>query len=93
MIGKRWNVTIDITEHGDDTHARAALAVPAVVSVSGAGHARRGPDDRLVPEIGDEPAAARALARLGQGADQKIVSREEGDRSRQHELTVTSLST
>ncbi|MER6176421.1 dsRBD fold-containing protein [Streptosporangium sp. NPDC001681] len=41
MIGRRWNVTIDITEHGDDTHARAALTVPAVVSVSGAGHARR----------------------------------------------------
>ncbi|MER5622658.1 dsRBD fold-containing protein [Streptosporangium sp. NPDC002544] len=41
MIGRRWNVTIVITEHGDDTHARAALTVPAVVSVSGAGHARR----------------------------------------------------
>ncbi|WP_067140791.1 dsRBD fold-containing protein [Microtetraspora malaysiensis] len=64
MTDKRWNVVIDISEHGDDTHARAALAVADGVSVSGAGHARRSPDDRLVPEVGDELAAARALARL-----------------------------
>ncbi|GLW98488.1 dsRBD fold-containing protein [Microtetraspora sp. NBRC 16547] len=80
MTDKRWNVTIDITEHGDDTHARAELAVAEGVSVSGTGHARRSPDDHLVPEIGDELAAARALARLShclyQAALKEMTSRQ-----------------
>ncbi|MCC5575631.1 MULTISPECIES: dsRBD fold-containing protein [Microtetraspora] len=82
MTDKRWNVTVDITEHGDDTYAQAALAVVDGVSVSGTGHARRSPDDQSVPEIGDELAAARALARLShslyQAAVREMISRQAG---------------
>lgn len=64
MEAKQWNVRIDLTEDGDDTHARATLALKNHEELVGAGHARRNPADPSVPEIGDELAVSRALADL-----------------------------
>ncbi|WP_338089881.1 dsRBD fold-containing protein [Nonomuraea basaltis] len=57
---------IQLTEDGDDTSARAALTTDDGIEVTGAGRARRNPSDPAVPEIGDELAAARALADLAE---------------------------
>ncbi|WP_327591062.1 DUF1876 domain-containing protein [Nonomuraea sp. NBC_00507] len=65
MKAKEWNVRILLTEDGDDTAARAALTIDDTV-VTGNGRARRNPSDPAVPEIGDELAAARALADLAE---------------------------
>lgn len=65
METKNWNVNILINENGDDTDVRAVLTTRDGAKVEGAGHARRNPKDRQVPEIGDELAAARALLDLG----------------------------
>ncbi|WP_171118116.1 MULTISPECIES: DUF1876 domain-containing protein [Streptomyces] len=64
MASKRWTVEIDITEEGDDTRARAVLAISEDATISGTGVARRNPIDRPVPEIGDELAVSRALEDL-----------------------------
>jgi uncharacterized Zn-binding protein involved in type VI secretion len=61
METKQWGVRIDISEAGDNTHVRAVLSTMSGTTVEGVGHARRNPRDRLVPEIGDELAAGRAL--------------------------------
>lgn len=65
MDTKQWSVEIDIAEQGDDTHVRAILTTLNGTTIEGAGHARRNPVDRAVPEIGDELAAGRALLDLG----------------------------
>ncbi|WP_413812509.1 DUF1876 domain-containing protein [Streptomyces sp. OE57] len=64
MASKRWTVEIDITEEGDDTRARAVLAISENTTISGTGVARRNPIDRPIPEIGDELAVSRALEDL-----------------------------
>ncbi|MEO3859913.1 dsRBD fold-containing protein [Acrocarpospora sp. B8E8] len=64
MEAKQWTVQIYITEEGDQTRARAVLSTRDKTQLEGVGHARRNPIDRPVPEIGDELAAARALAKL-----------------------------
>ncbi|MEU8385540.1 dsRBD fold-containing protein [Streptosporangium sp. NPDC048865] len=64
MHAKRWTVQIHITEDGDTTYARAILSTGDRTDLAGAGHACRNPADPQVPEIGDELAAARALADL-----------------------------
>ncbi|WP_440073767.1 dsRBD fold-containing protein [Streptosporangium sp. OZ121] len=64
MHAKRWTVQIHITEDGDTTSARAVLSTGDRTYLAGAGHACRNPADPQVPEIGDELAAARALADL-----------------------------
>ncbi|MGC5015729.1 dsRBD fold-containing protein [Streptosporangium sp. DT93] len=64
MLAKRWTVQIHITEDGDTTAARAVLSTEDRTHLAGAGHACRNPADPQVPEIGDELAAARALADL-----------------------------
>ncbi|XVQ90025.1 DUF1876 domain-containing protein [Microbispora siamensis] len=69
METKRWTVQIYISEHGDDTFAKAVLTTRDG-HLAGAGHARRNPVDPSVPEIGDELATARALADL---ADKLLV--------------------
>jgi len=65
---KRWSVDIFIDEHEDQrrTRAEARLHTGADTHLVGTGTARRDPDDREVPEVGDEIAAARALFALGQ---------------------------
>ncbi|MCW2916243.1 MAG: hypothetical protein JWN52_4311 [Actinomycetia bacterium] len=65
METKQWSVEIDISESGKDTHVRAALTTKDGMRVEGLGHARRHPRDRMVPEVGDELAAGRALIDLG----------------------------
>ncbi|PZH20812.1 DUF1876 domain-containing protein [Streptomyces sp. NTH33] len=64
MEAKRWTVQIYLTGDGDETHARAVLTTRDTATVTGRGAARRNPDDRPVPEIGDELAASRALEDL-----------------------------
>ncbi|MDP4508172.1 dsRBD fold-containing protein [Nonomuraea turcica] len=66
MKAKEWNVRILLTEDGDDTAARAALTTDDDTVITGNGRARRNPSDPAVPEIGDELAAARALADLAE---------------------------
>ncbi|MEU4425160.1 dsRBD fold-containing protein [Actinoplanes sp. NPDC024001] len=63
---RTWTVEITIDEHEDErrTRAVAVLRTEARPQVRGEGVARRSPRDREVPEIGDELAAARALADL-----------------------------
>ncbi|HEU4543737.1 MAG TPA: dsRBD fold-containing protein [Jiangellaceae bacterium] len=62
---KHWTVDIYIDEHDDDsTRAEARLRTRESTQVKGIGFARRNPHDVNVPEIGDELAAARALADL-----------------------------
>ncbi|MDQ0989163.1 DUF1876 domain-containing protein [Streptomyces sp. V3I7] len=64
MEAKEWTVQIYITEEGDDTLARAVLTASDTSQVTGRGTARRNPDDRPIPVIGDELAASRALEDL-----------------------------
>ena len=63
---RTWRVEIDINEHDDErrTRAVARLYSGAAAPLRAEGLARRRPDDREVPEIGDELAVARALADL-----------------------------
>jgi Domain of unknown function (DUF1876) len=61
---KTWHVDIYIGEHEGQTHAEARLRPSEDVTLTATGTARLNPVDRDVPEIGDELAAARALADL-----------------------------
>lgn len=62
---RRWTVQVFIFEHGDgSTRAEARLQANDHTHVTGTGVARKSPHDVDVPEIGDELAAARALAEL-----------------------------
>lgn len=62
---KQWTVEIYIAEHDDDTtRAEARLRTGSGSQLNAVGTARRNPRDIGVPEIGDELAAARALAEL-----------------------------
>jgi hypothetical protein len=63
---RTWNVEILIDEHEDQrrTRAEARLHTRDRTVVVGEGVALRNPSDHEVPEIGDELAAARALADL-----------------------------
>jgi Domain of unknown function (DUF1876) len=60
---KGWTVGISIDEHEGQTRAKARLRWRDQESV-GVGLARLNPADRNVNDIGDELAAARALADL-----------------------------
>jgi hypothetical protein len=66
MRARTWTVEILISEYDDErrTRAEARLHSDARIALRGEGEARRNPADREVPEIGDELAAARALADL-----------------------------
>ncbi|WP_214364475.1 DUF1876 domain-containing protein [Pseudonocardia sp. H11422] len=61
---KRWTVIVDIDEHDGRTRAVARLHTRGSDRMVGVGTARLSPDDRDVPEIGDELATARALSEL-----------------------------
>jgi hypothetical protein len=63
---KRWTVDILLDEHdeGRTTRAEARLHTGDSTNVRGIGRSWRNPRDPEVPEIGDELAAARALADL-----------------------------
>ena len=57
------SVELLINETDDETQATASLEIDGA-TVSGWGRARRNPVDPRVPRIGEELAAARALADL-----------------------------
>jgi hypothetical protein len=59
-----WTVSIQLTEVDGRTHASAVLHSGTGNELTGKGSARKAPADVDVPEIGDELAAARALADL-----------------------------
>ncbi|WP_202977023.1 dsRBD fold-containing protein [Ornithinimicrobium flavum] len=63
---REWTVRISIYESGDDTHAQAVLLGDSPQHVTAAGDSHRAPDDPVVPEIGDEVAAGRALRHLSE---------------------------
>ena len=58
-----WTVEIEFTEDEDKTRADAVL-LGAPADLRGWGRARRNPTDPDMPSIGEEIAAARALADL-----------------------------
>jgi hypothetical protein len=62
---KRWSVEIIIDENDTRTYAEARLHTGAGTYLCGKGRAKLNPADEDIPEIGDELAAARALADLG----------------------------
>lgn len=61
---KTWKVEIFIGEQDRRTYAEARLMPGQQVTLTGTGVARLSPEDRDVPEIGDELAVARALSEL-----------------------------
>ncbi len=63
--GREWAVGVCVDEHEDHTSATTWL-VGDDRGFTGVGVARRNPDDRDVPAIGDELAVARALADLAE---------------------------
>jgi hypothetical protein len=63
---REWTVRISIYESGDDTHAQAVLLGDSPQHLVTAGDSHRSPDDPVVPEIGDEVAAGRALRHLSE---------------------------
>lgn len=75
MTTKQWNVQIEIEEEGDRTEARAVLFGKDGARLVGLGRSRRNPADPMVHEIGDEIAAARALADLAS----KLLTAASGD--------------
>ncbi|MEV4411902.1 DUF1876 domain-containing protein [Catellatospora sp. NPDC049609] len=63
---KRWNVEIFVGEDEGRTYAEARMLDDAIGDrLIGVGRAKLNPEDRDVPEIGDELAVARALSDLG----------------------------
>lgn len=62
---KRWAVDVLIGESEGRTYAEANLRTEVGDDLTGRGEAHLHPDDRDVPEIGDELAVARALSDLG----------------------------
>ncbi|MGP4057300.1 DUF1876 domain-containing protein [Mycobacterium sp. 4D054] len=62
---KKWTVGVSVDEQDGETRATARL-VWDEREVTGVGLARRNPNDRDVPVIGDELAVARALSDLAQ---------------------------
>jgi hypothetical protein len=69
LHAKQWRVDVFLSEEGDETFARAVLHGDSPREVFGTGYAHRNPHDPAIPEIGDELAAARALADLAAKLD------------------------
>ena len=64
-----WEVRVSIFGSDDDTEATVVLLADSPTHLSAHGRSHRSSHDRVVPEIGDEVAVARALRRL---ADQLL---------------------
>ena len=64
-----WQVRVSIFGSDDDTDATVVLLADSPKHLTARGHSHRSSADRVVPEIGDEVAVARALRRL---ADQLL---------------------
>jgi hypothetical protein len=63
MVDQNWQVDIAFTEDGERTRADAILEL-AGERYHGWGRAKKAPEDRSVPLIGQDLAAARALSDL-----------------------------
>lgn len=59
-----WTIELSFDEDQDYTQAIALLKAPDGRELRGLGQARRNPDDRPKPRIGEEVAGARALSSL-----------------------------
>lgn len=79
MRTKTWHVEIYLSESEGRTHAQAVLRTDAGTELAHAGSARCSPDDRDVPEIGDELAACRALTGLAHDLFEASVLDVEGN--------------
>lgn len=64
LHAKDWTVRISVLGDEDDAEARVVLVADSPRHLTAHGHSHRSPDDRPVPEVGDEVAVARALRRL-----------------------------
>lgn len=64
-----WEVRVSIFGSDDDAEATVVLLSDSPSHLTAHGHSHRSDGDRVVPEIGDEVAVARALRRL---ADQLL---------------------
>ena len=64
-----WEVRVSIFGSDDDAEATVVLLSDSPAHLTAHGHSHRSDGDRVVPEIGDEVAVARALRRL---ADQLL---------------------
>lgn len=64
-----WQVRVSIFGSDDDAEATVVLLADSPTHLTAHGHSHRSVGDRVVPEIGDEVAVARALRRL---ADQLL---------------------
>jgi hypothetical protein len=64
MHTRTWHVDVNLYEEDGRTRADAVLRTDAGTVLRHAGEARRNPQDRDVPEIGDELATCRALSGL-----------------------------
>jgi uncharacterized protein (UPF0128 family) len=62
---KQWRVDVILGEDDGQTYAEARLTTEIGDHLVGVGRARVAATDYDVPEIGDEIAAARAMADLG----------------------------
>jgi hypothetical protein len=78
LHAKQWSVEVFISEHDDSTHAEARLTGQDNALLVGRGQARLNPQDKSVPEIGDELAVARALADLSHRLLDAVVQDIEG---------------
>lgn len=77
MPEQSWRVHVTFTEDEDRTRADAILGL-ASRTFHGFGQARRAPQDPSVPVIGQELAAARALADLSHQLLEEAAGRIEG---------------
>ncbi|GAA1421053.1 DUF1876 domain-containing protein [Catellatospora coxensis] len=65
-VMKRWNIEVFVGEDEGRTYAEARMLDDEIGDrLIGVGRAKLNPDDRDIPEIGDELAVARALSDLG----------------------------
>jgi Rv2632c-like len=86
MPDQTWRVNIAFTEDDDRTRADAILEL-ASQRFHGFGQAKRAPEDRNVPVIGEDLAAARALSDLSHQLIDAVASRieeSEGQRVNLH---------
>jgi len=87
MHTKTWKVEIFISETEETTGAEAVLHTEDGIVLRHHGHARRNPEDRNVPEIGEELATCRALTGLAQDLFEATVGDIETNIGKEAALT------
>lgn len=87
MDALRWTVEITFREDDKTTRADAVLTSIGERNLEGWGRARRSPDDPEVPAVGEDIAAARALADLAHHLLEQAAHRIESWEGRPIHLT------